>query len=52
MFSEAFVCPQGVSVQGVPVQGRSLSGGLCDRDPPPHYDGRLGGTHPTGMHSC
>ena len=24
-------------------------GGLC---PAPHYGGRAGGTHPTGMHSC
>ena len=49
MFSEAFACRQGgVSVQGV--------GGLCPGGfsvtETSHYSGRVGGTHPTGMHSC
>ena len=47
MFSEVFVCPQGVSVQwGLCPRGR----GLCHEDPP--YGVRAGSMHPTGMHSC
>ena len=42
MFSEAFVCPR-------------LCPGTAsvhERPPFPRYGGRVGGTHPTGIHSC
>ena len=51
MFSEAFVCPQGgVSVRRL-VSVRTVGGTLCHGDPP-RCGGRVGGAHPTRMHSC
>ena len=48
---------EGSASGGFCIQGLCIQGGL-GRNPPPHnpdtmgYSQRVGGTHPTGMHSC
>ena len=56
-FSVQGVSFRGISVGwgslsgGVCVWGVSVQGGLCQGDPPPVW-WHVGGTHPTGRHSC
>ena len=62
MFSQVFVCPQGVRWKGVwwrgcgrhpPQTQRQTSPGLRDRQPLPiETANEAGGTHSSGMHSC